>query len=78
VSGHTRFKTRRKFEIKSIFDKLHNSHTIYYSPTEQFAVDKITVLFKGRIIFKQYTLNAHTKYNITQYKPCDSKDICTI
>jgi len=64
--------------MRTIFDELDDSYAIYYSPTEQLAVDKITVLFKGRVIFKQYTLNKHAQYSITYYKPCDSKDICTI
>jgi hypothetical protein len=34
--------------MQTIFDELDDSHATYYSPTEQSAVDKITVLFKGR------------------------------
>jgi len=64
--------------MQTIFDELDDSYAIYYCPTEELAVDNITVPFKGRVIFKQYTLNKHTQHSITYYKPCDSKDIYTI
>jgi len=47
-------------KIQTIFDELDDSYGICYSSTEQLAVDKTTVLFKGRVIFKQYILNKHT------------------
>jgi hypothetical protein len=31
----------------------------FYNPTEHLAVDKIAVLFIGRVIFKQYVLKKH-------------------
>jgi hypothetical protein len=31
---------------------LNDAHAKYYSPNEHLAVDEITVLFKGRVVFK--------------------------
>lgn len=63
--GKTDYSYNHICKMWTIFDMLDDSYVIYYSPTEQLAVDKITVLIKGRIIFKQCTLNEHTKYSIT-------------
>jgi hypothetical protein len=71
--GKTDDRYDQLWKMRIIFDKLSNSYAKYYSPTEQLAVDEITVLFKGRVIFKQYILNKHKQYGITNYKPFDSK-----
>jgi hypothetical protein len=36
--------------MRTVFDKLNDAHVKYYNRTENFAVDVITVLFKGTII----------------------------
>jgi hypothetical protein len=46
------------WKMKSIFDMLNNAHAKYYSPIEHLATDKITVMFKRQVIFKQYTSNS--------------------
>jgi hypothetical protein len=38
--------------MRTIFDKLNDSYAKYYSPNEHLAIDEITVIFKGSIIFK--------------------------
>jgi hypothetical protein len=58
--------------MRNIFDKL-NAYAKYYSPTEHLAVDKIIVLFKGRVIFKQYIPKKHKLFGIKIYKLCYSK-----
>jgi hypothetical protein len=45
----------------------------YYSPTEHLANNEIIVLFKGRVVFKQYIPKKHIRFGITIYKLCDSK-----
>ena len=58
--------------MRAIYDKLHDLYANYYSPTKHLAVD-ITVLFKGRVIFKQHTPNKHNQFWIKLYKLCDFK-----
>ena len=41
--------------MRIILHKLYDSHATYYSPAEPLATDEITVVFKGNLIFKQYT-----------------------
>jgi hypothetical protein len=40
--------------MRTICDKLSDVYAKYYSVTEHVAVYKAIVLFKGRVIFKQY------------------------
>jgi len=42
------------WKIRKIFDILSNKFCEIYNPTEHLAVDKAIVLYKGRVIFRQY------------------------
>jgi hypothetical protein len=42
-----------------IFDMLNETYVKFYNPSEHSAVDKITVLFKGTVIFKQNIPKEH-------------------
>jgi hypothetical protein len=59
--------------MRTISDMINDAYAKYYSPTEHLAVDEITVLFKGRVVFKQYILKKHEHFGIKVYKLCDSK-----
>ena len=61
------------WKMRAIFDKLRNSYVNYYVPTEKLAGDEISVLFKGRVNFKQHIPKKHKRFGIKLYKPCDSK-----
>jgi hypothetical protein len=63
----------RLWKIRTIFDKLNDAYAKYYSPTKHLATDEITVLFKGRVVFKQYIPKKHKRFGIKIYKLCDSK-----
>jgi hypothetical protein len=41
------------WKMRAIFDKLSYSFTKYYSPIQHLVADDNSVLFRGRIIFKQ-------------------------
>jgi hypothetical protein len=49
----------RLWKMITIVNKLSDSYSKYYSPTEHLAVDKIAVLFKGRVVFKQFIPKEH-------------------
>jgi hypothetical protein len=55
------------WKMKLIFDKFSDSYAKYYSPTEHFAVDEITVLFNGRVIFKEYIVKKHKWFGTKIY-----------
>jgi hypothetical protein len=58
--------------MRTVFDKLNDAYAKYYSPAEHLAVNEITVLFKGRVVFKQY-IPKNKRFGIKIYKLCDSK-----
>jgi len=60
--------------MRAIFDKFSDLYTKYYSLTKQWAVDQITVLFKGTALFKQYIPKKHKWFGIKFYKLYDSKE----
>jgi len=43
-------------KMRNLFQILNKTFANFYSPSEYLAVDEVTVLFKGRIIFQQYIL----------------------
>jgi hypothetical protein len=62
----------RLWKIRKIFDNLNNKFCELYNPTEHLAVDEVIVLFKGRVIFRQYIPKKHKRFGIKIYKLCDS------
>ena len=59
--------------MRTLIDKLSDSYAKYYSLTDHLAVDKIILLCKGRVIFKQYIPKKHKQFGIKLYKLCDYK-----
>jgi hypothetical protein len=52
------------WKMRTIFDMLNDAYAKYYSPTEHLAVHEIIVLFKGRVVFKQYIPKKHKRFGI--------------
>ena len=61
----------RLWKIRKIFDTVNNKFCELYSPKEQLAVDEVIMLYKGRIVLRQYTPKKHTRFGIKIYKLCD-------
>lgn len=62
----------RLWKIRKIFDTLNEKYSELYYPTEHIAVDEVIVLFKGRVIFRQYIPKKHKRFGIKIYKLNDS------
>jgi hypothetical protein len=60
-------------KMRTICDMLNDTYAKYYSPTEHSAVDEITVVFKGVVVFKRYIPKKHKCFGIKIYNFCDSK-----
>jgi hypothetical protein len=43
----------RLWKLRTVFDILNDYFGKYYNPSEHLAVDKVTVKFRGRVIFRQ-------------------------
>jgi hypothetical protein len=52
-------------------DQLNDTYAKFYSPSDHLAVNEVIVLFKWRVIFKQYIPNKHKHFSTKIYKPCD-------
>jgi hypothetical protein len=63
----------RLWKMRTIIDKLNDAYAKYYCPTEHSAIDEIIVLFKGRVVFKQYIPKKHKRFGIKIYELGDSK-----
>jgi hypothetical protein len=44
----------RLWKMRTISDTLRDTYAKFYSPFEHLAIDEVTVLFKGWVIFMQY------------------------
>lgn len=62
----------RLWKIRKVFDTLNNKFSELYYPTEHIAVDEVIVLFKGRVIFRQYIPKKHKRFGIKIYKLNDT------
>ena len=62
----------RLWKIRKIFDTLNNKFCELYNPTEHLAVDEVIVLYKGRVVFRQYIPKKHKRFGIRIYKLCDT------
>jgi hypothetical protein len=49
----------RLWRIRQISDMLNEAYSKHYTASEHLAVDKVIVIFKGQIIFKQYIPKKH-------------------
>src|SRR5215469_5043098 len=62
----------RLWKLRKIFETLNNKCFEMYNPTEHRAVDEVIVLYKGRVIFRQYIPKKHRRFGIKIYKLCDA------
>jgi hypothetical protein len=62
----------RLWKIRKIFDTLNNKFYELYNPTEHLAVDEVIVLYKGRVVFRQYIPKKHKRSGTKIYKLCNS------
>jgi hypothetical protein len=58
-------------KVRTVFDMLNDAYSKYYAPFEHLAVDEGIVLFKGRVIFRQYLPKKHKHFRIKIHKLCD-------
>jgi hypothetical protein len=61
----------RLSKVRTVFDMLNDAYSKYYDPSEHLAVDEVIVLFKGRVIFRQYLPKKYKRFGIKIYKLCD-------
>ena len=52
----------RLWKIRQIFNSLNSKFCELYHPSEHLAVDEVIVLFKGRVVFRQYIPKKHKRF----------------
>jgi hypothetical protein len=60
----------RLWKMRNLFEILNKKISKYYSPSEHLTVDEVIVLYKGRVIFRQYIPKKHNCFVIKIYKLC--------
>jgi hypothetical protein len=66
----------RMWKIQDVFEILNMEFSKYYNPYEHLPVDKVTVLFKGRVLSNSTVQKKHV-FTVNIYKFCDSTDMAT-
>ena len=61
----------RLWKISNLFKILNIARTKFYNP-ENPAMAQVIVLYKGRVLFKQYIPKKHKRFDIRIYRLCDS------
>ena len=61
----------RLWKIWDLFEIRNATFSKFYNPSENLATDEVTVLFKGRVIFKQYLPKKSKRFGIKIFKLCD-------
>ena len=61
----------RLWKIRDLSEILNATFSKFYNPSENLAIDEVTVSFKGRVIFKQYIPKKRKCFGIKIFKLCD-------
>ena len=65
----------RLFKIRPMLDMFHQRLKTVYKPPEHIAVDESLVLFKGRVLFKQYIKSKRARFGTKFYELATSDGI---
>ena len=59
-------------KVVPIVEHLNNTLNTIYIPDKDLAIDESMMLWRGRLVFRQYIKNKRHKYGIKLYKLCES------
>lgn len=61
----------RLFKIRGIVDRIRNTFQNSFVPYRKLCIDESLLLFKGRLIFKQYIPSKRSRFGIKTFVICD-------
>jgi len=61
----------RLWKLRIRFDTLSDNYAKFYNPSENLAVAKVIVKYRGRVNFRQYIPKKRKCFSIKIYKLCD-------
>uniref|UniRef100_A0A8C5Q2Y3 PiggyBac transposable element-derived protein domain-containing protein n=1 Tax=Leptobrachium leishanense TaxID=445787 RepID=A0A8C5Q2Y3_9ANUR len=62
----------RLYKLRPLLDHLMARFEELYTPGQNLSVDESLLLYKGRLVFKQYIPSKRARYGIKLYKLCES------
>ena len=62
----------RLFKIRPLIDDLNEKFGRFYTPDQNVALDESLILWKGRLVFKQYLPAKHKRFRIKVYNLCEN------
>ena len=65
----------RLSKIIPLVVQLNNKMATIYTPDRKLSIDESMMLWRGRLIFRQYIKNKKHKYGVKFYKLCESDGI---
>ena len=65
----------RLCKIIGLLDHLNNALDNIFCPNKNKLIDESMILWKGRLVFRQYVKNKRHKYGIKFYELCESGGI---
>ena len=65
----------RLFKVRSIIDMLKERFNNVYYPPEHLTVDESLILFKGRLLFKQYIKTKRARFGIKFFELATAEGI---
>jgi len=63
--------TDRLFKIRPLIDDLSEKFQKFYTPTQDLALDESLLLWKGRLLFRQYLPAKRARFGIKIFSVCD-------
>lgn len=61
------FARNRLYKIRPLINYFNNKMQQLYYPSKNLSLDEFMVLYRGRLVFKQYIKNKRHKYGLTLY-----------
>ena len=61
----------RLCKVRNVMTKLIGKFAKFYRPQQKLVIDKSLVLFKGRLVFKQYIPSKRHRFGIKLFVLCD-------
>jgi hypothetical protein len=63
--------------MRHTFNLLNSVYSKYYASSEHLAADEVILLFKGKVILKNYVPKEHKRFGMKVHKFCDMPGLLT-
>lgn len=67
--------TDRLYKLRPVLEHFNHTMDRIYYPRKELSIDESMVLWRGRLVFRQYIKNKRHKYGIKLYELCESRGL---